>query len=134
MRSCPKCSTVVSEESRTCGICGTDLWEAQDQSIQDVVTEAQKAKTAADEHLREKELASARRRMIPRLVFYAGSVLFILYGFLLLFSSTAFLFTIGIVIIVTGFVLLLFFMIGAGPTTRRYRGRWFVTPKLTPRR
>jgi hypothetical protein len=98
------------------------------------VTEAQKAKTAADQHLREKELASARRKMIPRLVFYGGTVLFIFYGFLLLFSSTTFLFTIGIVIVVTGFVLLLFFIIGAGPTTRRYRDRWFAFPKLTPRR
>ncbi|SRR5712692_10573603 len=29
MRLCPKCSTIVSEESRTCGVCGADLWEAQ---------------------------------------------------------------------------------------------------------
>ncbi|HWY28505.1 MAG TPA: hypothetical protein VNW25_04510 [Candidatus Sulfotelmatobacter sp.] len=62
----------------------------------------------------------------------AGLYYFILYGFLLLFSSTAFLFTIGIVIIVTGFVLLLFFIIGAGPTTRRYRGPWFATPQTYP--
>jgi len=134
MRLCPKCSTIVSEESRTCGVCGADLWEAQNRSIQDATTEAQRAKTAADQHLREKELASARRRIISRLVFYAGTVVFIPYGFLLLFSSTTSLFTIGIVIVVTGFVLLLFFIIGAGPTTRRYRGRWFVTPQPNPRR
>jgi len=106
----------------------------KNRSIQDATTEAQRAKTAADQHLREKELASARRRIISRLVFYAGTVVFILYGFLLLFSSTTSLFTIGIVIVVTGFVLLLFFIIGAGPTTRRYRGRWFVTPQPNPRR
>lgn len=48
MRFCPKCGTIVSEGPAPAGICGTDFWEAQNQSIQDVVTEAQKEKMAAD--------------------------------------------------------------------------------------
>ena len=89
------------------------------------VQEGERVQADAADHLRRRELASARRIMMIRLVVYVATSLLILSGlFLLLNSPYAPLsfpfppFWTGLVLIWIGTLMLLYVVIGAGPSER----------------
>ena len=129
MKRCPECGAIASGDSDSCAICGADLFQVPEEPLGEAVHEEEKLETAAADQLMTRELASARRIMMARLVVYVVDAVLILSGFLLLFNSrpeplskpftpfwTAF------VLIWVGFIMLLYVIIGAGPSELSPRG------------
>ena len=111
-------------DENLCGVCGADLWQAQDQSLETAVKEEEGLEAERDEQLRKKELARAQKLMMARLGVYVATAVFIVYGFwLTLYSKPASLvsltpFSLGVWLVYVGFGMLLFLVIGASQARR----------------
>jgi len=125
MKLCPKCGAIVSGENDRCGICSADLWQTTKKPLEEAVQEGERVEGDAADQLMRKERASARRIVIIRLGVYVVTVVLILSGFLLLLNSTyaplSFPFPpfwTGLVLVWLGVGMLLYVVIGAGPSER----------------
>ncbi len=125
MKLCPKCGAIVSGDNERCGICGADLWQATKKPLGEAVQEGERVEADEADQLRRKERASAKRIMMIRLAVYVVTTVLILSGLLLLLNSTyaplSFPFPpfwTGFVLIWLGVGILLYVVIGAGPSER----------------
>lgn len=118
MKKCPGCGTIV-QDADTCGFCGASLLETQSEPMKDLVEEeANRRVVQPNPHWK-------RKALLPPLVFLGLSLGLILSGFfLVLYSQPSFRgftsFFIGFILLSAGFLVLLYVVIGAGPS-ERYR-------------
>ena len=123
---CPKCGAIVTSGSENCGVCGADLWETKEESLKVAVHEEEKSEAAVADQLRRKERKNMRRVGMAWLVVYVATAVLILSGLILLIYSPTTLppsstpFWTGFVLMLVGFMMLLYVVIGPDP---RWRSR-----------
>ncbi len=114
---CPGCGAGVKDEDR-CGVCGTDLHETPSESLGDVLRQEPKKEEGVD------DIHWKREALVPPMLFLSLSLGLMIPGFLLSLYSSPVLrpftpYFIGLILIWLGFMVLLFMVIGAGPSYRR---------------
>ena len=129
-KRCPECGVIVRGDSEICGNCGADLWRVPEKPLEEAVQEEENVEAAATDELRKEDRANARRRIKELLAVYVVTAVLIVSGFLLveysrpsgLVSLTPF--SLGFLLIWVSFLMLLYGVIGVGPSGRGRRWPW----------
>lgn len=108
MKRCPGCGAITAEGSIVCGLCGSDLWDIEEEQLDVAISEIEKSQDASEKLLDSRESSTIRRRAIRELI--AGLVLvivgtgFFAWGILVLEQGTGI--RTGLILVSVGFMMI----------------------------
>ena len=117
LKKCPECGAIVQDEDK-CGVCGAALLEVRSEPLEYLLKEQAGKPPGGKQDIHWK-----RRALRSSLVFLCLSIGLIVSGFLLLIYSQPLPggltpLVIGFLLLSMGFLVLLYMVIGAGPSER----------------